>query len=561
MASVTIWSRLEPRTRELGMSRGLQAQMRDPAWMLARQWQLGEFLGDDGGSPISATVRTESLPVTSFRPAGGAAEDAGDAVPLETRVERDTIQAGLGDSVSLGVRFEELLDDEGAGGHVQHFRDAFPIAPDPPDDELLDARARAVRRLAAGRVVDGAGLVAAARAHAGDPSTFAPVASLPHADRAPAARAVARLVALRVSALTEPGGDTSWQPQHLEHSFSVGAAAQGESVVLDAPHFRGGHVDWHAFSLGSGELRPGTGQPEVREQAFIPNLVTFRGMPSPRWWEFEDGLTDFGRLDAQAVDLAKLVVMEFALVYGHDWFELPLPLAGGSLSRVETLVVSDTFGFRTVVEPTGRQVPAGQRPWSMFSLTGADPAADLLFLVPALADVLEGPVVEDVFFVRDEMAAMGWAIEAVLEGTLNRPVDGYDAYRARLAASPPTPPRTRDPDGPPIEYVLGTDVPDNWIPMVPVQLADGSLRLRRGILGGPGARGARGTILEPDQPFYVADEAVPREGVTVTRRYRRTRWTDGSTLLWVARRAEVGRGEAASGLAFDVVRDLPAEAP
>ena len=36
----------------------------------------------------------------------------------------------------------------------------------------------------------------------------------------------------------------------------------------------------------------------------------------------------------------KLVVMEFALVYGDDWFELPLPLPVGALSHVATLVVT-----------------------------------------------------------------------------------------------------------------------------------------------------------------------------------------------------------------------------
>ena len=37
-------------------------------------------------------------------------------------------------------------------------------------------------------------------------------------------------------------------------------------------------------------------------------------MPDSRWWNFEDGVTDFGQLDAEHVDSAKLLVMEFALV-------------------------------------------------------------------------------------------------------------------------------------------------------------------------------------------------------------------------------------------------------
>ncbi len=67
---------------------------------------------------------------------------------------------------------------------------------------------------------------------------------------------------------------------------------------------------------------------------------------------FEDSVTDFGQLDAEHVDLAKLLVMEFALVYGNDWFSVPVPdAASATLSRVTTLVVTDTFGVRTLIRP------------------------------------------------------------------------------------------------------------------------------------------------------------------------------------------------------------------
>ena len=86
---------------------------------------------------------------------------------------------------------------------------------------------------------------------------------------------------------------------------------------------------------------------------FLPNHVVFRGMPDPRWWNFEDAVTDFGQLDADHVDLAKLLVMEFALVYGNDWFSVPVPTPIGTLERVTTLVVTDTFGVRTADSPLG----------------------------------------------------------------------------------------------------------------------------------------------------------------------------------------------------------------
>ena len=54
MPSITSWMRLEPLSRNAEMNSSLQARIYDPLWMLARQWQLGEFQGEDNGSPVMA---------------------------------------------------------------------------------------------------------------------------------------------------------------------------------------------------------------------------------------------------------------------------------------------------------------------------------------------------------------------------------------------------------------------------------------------------------------------------------------------------------------------------
>ena len=58
MPSLTTGIRLEPRCRDADLTTALQARTHDPLWFLARQWQLGEMLGDDAGSPILAAVTT-----------------------------------------------------------------------------------------------------------------------------------------------------------------------------------------------------------------------------------------------------------------------------------------------------------------------------------------------------------------------------------------------------------------------------------------------------------------------------------------------------------------------
>ncbi len=41
--TIVTWNRLEGRPRTENFTRNLSAEVRDPLWMLARQWQLGEF--------------------------------------------------------------------------------------------------------------------------------------------------------------------------------------------------------------------------------------------------------------------------------------------------------------------------------------------------------------------------------------------------------------------------------------------------------------------------------------------------------------------------------------
>ena len=54
MGSITSWIRLEPRRRD-DMSEAVHARVYDPLWMLARQWQTGEFQGEDTGTPVPST--------------------------------------------------------------------------------------------------------------------------------------------------------------------------------------------------------------------------------------------------------------------------------------------------------------------------------------------------------------------------------------------------------------------------------------------------------------------------------------------------------------------------
>src|SRR5262245_52515239 len=81
--TVTAWNRLEGRPRTLAFDRALKAEVRDALWMLTRQWQLGEFRGDDAGSPVFAKVHAATTRLTKYRAGTHAPEPFEDDIPLE----------------------------------------------------------------------------------------------------------------------------------------------------------------------------------------------------------------------------------------------------------------------------------------------------------------------------------------------------------------------------------------------------------------------------------------------------------------------------------------------
>ena len=117
-------------------------------------------------------------------------------------------------------------------------------------------------------------------------------------------------------------------------------------------------------------------------------------------------------------------------------------------------------------------------------------------------------------------------------------------------------------------YVLTTDVPANWIPFIATDLSINggqparSVKLQRAAMVSPdcadGLRLIKGRsrVLQPNSTSgvdWIKEEAVGREGVRVELRRQRVRSSTGQTYVWLGRKVGVGKGEARSGLRFDVV--------
>jgi len=590
--SLTTWTRLEPQPRDASMERSLQAQVRDPLWLLARQWQVGEFLGDDAGSPIHATIAAEMRTITTYRPGLNPASTVpiDPTLPIEVHVERELVTLEMRGSAQQGLYFENLIRQSSVAtpeAVIAAFRTSFPIAPTSPDPTYAPPDALRFRSIAAGRVTDGEALYASTRAVAAGQTPTIPLP--PEATNPGVPAVISSFLAFRGSLFSEPTTNNPWQSQNLDYEFALGSPGTDETITLEAPEFPGGHLDWYSFSLDQtvpggtqaptgAQAPPATQTPPAQVSTttfdFLPNQVVFRGMPDSRWWNFEDAVTDFGQLDVEHVDLAKLLVMEFALVYGNDWFWVPIPIQvgisgsdptpRGTLSRITNLIITDTFGVRTLIRPSEQtQVNANESPWSMFKVSGEDIRSDFIMMAPTLGVTDDADPMEEVLFLRDDMAAMAWAIEHRLPSELDSATDAYALYQQRLKDSPPPAPLPIVAGGPAITYTLETPPPDNWIPMVPVLSPANELYLRRGTMEIPTQDGfiklqARGAILEPQHPFFVTDRAVPRSGTQVDRYFRYTRSSDGTIFVWLARRSGQGRGSGWSGLRFDLVQKLGA---
>ena len=550
--TTTTWHRLEPRVRGGDPAIALRAAVHDPLWLLGRQWQMGELLGEDTAFPVAVRIETAEHALTRFRP-GAAGNPSVDydpaATPLEVRVEREPAGAPtLRLRLDAWARLRAALHAAGLDDLAATLAAAHPLPAARVAGDAADAR---LRLLAGTGAADG---LAVAVALAVDPGAVPPTI------------ADAFLAWVRAQAPADAGD--CWVTDRLEYRFAVAAGTDAGETVLAAPEYTGGRLDWHDLDIDTDAARTlGTpaAAPQPRVAHLLPTRVSFPGMPTERFWEFEDATVNLGAIRAAAEDLGRMIVVEFATVFGNDWWQVPVPATFGTLIGIESLVVRDSFGENLLIAPT--QSAAASRataPWRMFQHSdarigaGAGPAPALLLLAPVIAGALEGEPIEEVKLLRDEMANLGWAVERIVEGADGRPRNRAIEYTGRLTAAPAAA-RASPAE---LAYVLQTHVPEHWIPLVPVRdpahrdVASAVVLQRGSLLTNDGTMRpitAEGILLAPEiSPWYFHEEEVPRAGLRLQRIPSVARWLDGTSHAWTSRRAGAGGGEGSSGLRFDI---------
>lgn len=606
IAGLTFWNRLEGRPRADRFDRALRAEVRDALWMLARQWQMGEFRGDDAGSPIFAKVRIETTRLRTYQAVHGKAESFDDGTPLEARAERMPIpfvqgghEMALDIRLLMGRYWLKLVTPLAAGARAQ-FVSRYPVhVPDPLQTAdaptVAHQEAWSVFAAAARRLMDGYKLYVHLTKEGGRASDgiSALVGQESNADVL-----ATRFVAWFDKLIAQPGdpASTAWEPDRLEYQFACSAPrkdSEGEKVLAAEEYYQG-HLDWYSLDVDPtrgvlGEAGAGRGDGGARAAqtlTMLPTQVTFNGMPNTRWWAFEDNRTNFGDIRPDTTDLAKLLLVEFGLVYANDWFLIPFAVPAGTIADIRGLAVTNVFGERTWIEAAGRGDDDDWQRWAMFLLStkgkGHEAADTSLVILPAAQKVIDGRPLEEVMLTRDEMANMVWGIERMIPLPSGEPKPGVEAayetlayfvrdFERRHGHPPHEPPGA---EGAKIRYKVMSTVPENWIPMIPVHVEHDTrevqlqraamLRILEGDTVDHSPVRPRTSLLRvgldgPDAPkkYVIHEEEVPRAGIRVTQAFQRTRWRDGRAWVWLGVRKQTGRGEGSSGLAFDRIIDLP----
>ncbi|MEM6398562.1 MAG: hypothetical protein AAF741_19590 [Bacteroidota bacterium] len=607
--TITVYNRLEGRPRTHNFDRALKAEIRDPLWMISKQWQVGEFQGDDAASPVLAKLQMRTTRIDAYKGGKGSHISPLPAErPMEMVVERQRLGMRRAAQVvhldlrlAAGRYWKKLLKSE--GGAVADLIDAYKekysfTDPDPAveNDHTRSAHPRTWQRFraVAGRSIDGYAIIE---------DVLGGGTAFDRLDSSPPAEVQNQLTALFGKLQTWWNGlfqqqdepNDSWQPERLEHKFAVSAPNPDAPQVRTgyvAEEYYQGHLDWYnldaADEPNGSDIEPANAQPEVKEKVidFFPTNISFGGMPDPRWWTLEERETSFVGLKPDTTDLNKLLVMDFQLQFANDWFLLPLGLEVGTVARVKGLMITDSFGEKTWVEHAGQGDDQDWERWSMFhpSIAGDRnvPASNDLLMLPAVPTLLEGKPLEEVRLLRDEMANMVWGLESQITLPDGQPRRGKEAarelrarYQSNVAVPPPDVPPADTPGDSELiasaKYKIVNSVPECWIPFIPVHRPgqQQQIELQRAamprILPGdtepPQKIEPRTNLLRQGldemnpQPYFLREEEVPRAGAHVRLSFQRTRWYNGRVYTWLGIRKTTGRGEGSSGLKFDYLEN------
>lgn len=614
--TIGLWNRIEARPTKHDFSQALSAETYDALWMLNRQWQFGEFKGEDTGSAVFSQIRMNNKKLNRFS-VGNDNFQASNVelydknVPLEAKVEAEKIAFDLKTHLQISAYWKRLLQQTfGANTSLYSnllsaFKQTYTLAAptfsniEEEANHIIHKRAALLRQKAAQKwLLDGEQLYTDFKQQQNNNQAIASLLSavtITTTESNQLNQIAQDFVQWFQDLWVQPQGDEAWSGNRLEYQFA-NTVHKGLSVLpqqkLVADEYYHGHLDWYAYDIdnltGNSVLNTGVLPNEnftstVFTRTMLPTAVRFQGMPVPRWWQFEEGSINFGNISQNTTDIAHILLAQFGLIYSNDWQILPFKVPVGSVSEIEKLMVTDVFGQKTIVRSANlpSNLSSGNSSawdyWAMFNLSHRENANSLvpdgrLLLPPTVHKVMEGSPIEKVIFARDEVSNVVWAIEQTIQGPLGNGVDWDNLSKERkkiildqlAAGQTPSPLEAAN-----YSYQYITDnTPENWIPFVARNLVPENIMiLQRGVIQRhyPGIPAAiqnirpAGKMLNENtngNAYFLFNEEIPKAGIEVSRSFQRARWFNGKVVNWLGRRKTAAFGQLHNQLKFDTTKNF-----
>ena len=378
--------------------------------------------------------------------------------------------------------------------------------------------------------------------------------------------------------------DNCWNEQKLGYEVSMGESTN----VYEAEDYCTGKLSWYSFDGAENPTPKKSAEQDdgIIEKdkwlSYLPVPAILPGAPARRLWQFEDVKVRFGQQENNEVSmLANAVVMQYVTMYGNDWMLTPIETVAGTILDVEGIMITDTFGNRIFIDTsaeeadkknTDKSVSFTDR-WSLFGTTKANAynTSDFssekgLLFPPTLPRCEESKPVEEVQFLRDEMANMLWGVENIINDGCGGTISGKNLSDAVLSVVDAQKEDTVDTNEGNNEYsfLVQNRVPIHWIPFIPQKIPGKGrdIRFRRGTM--PIYFTGEYNLVRPSTellkikiendrvvPRYINEEEITGYGVKLILTNQRTRWFFGKSFNWTGAKKIISQYQANSGLMFD----------
>ncbi|HTF80893.1 MAG TPA: hypothetical protein VL947_04190, partial [Cytophagales bacterium] len=348
------WNRLEPRSRKEDFDKNLQVGVHDALWFLTRQWQFGEFQGEDTGSAIFAKLHIQTSQLSHYK--GGRDETVtpySDHSPMEETVEQTHAPLNDKTKVMSGKHFRKILQkhastlaDFDPAQYRQKLKSLYPYQQltEVLNTDSADVVVAKTKLLSNQALVqyndffsevdfDGYALFMAASASMANTRDQIALNVTHHiAIEGALTEYTALFLALYAEELKQVKG--AWNPSQLEYQFKCLLPEESNAkTILTADEYYTGSLDWYSLDLdlrssSAAEFSSTVPSPLLLQDqiiSVIPTEARFAGMPNSRWWQFENGAVDLNNFKADTTDLANLIFSEYAFMFSNDWMIIPIP--------------------------------------------------------------------------------------------------------------------------------------------------------------------------------------------------------------------------------------------